>query len=211
LACSVYASDDALVRAMAQSNSHGRAFAVIDAAALADPIDPHAEPRTLQVAMARLEEIRAGQGRPLLGWMQLPPEWLTMFGRELREGFDPCVNISIGTAMLSAFDYECSIAAAALPAPQGRRARGRGPNVPRLDRRACVVRKYGEAIGMADFAVVTTLELRYQRSSDETPATSASIQVAEGTGPWGAHGVFVPLRLAGRELTGSGPQTSETP
>jgi hypothetical protein len=207
LACSVYASDDALVRAIAQSNSHGNEFAVVDAAAQADSGDPRQpEPRTLDAAMGRLEEVLSKDGRPLLGWMQLPPDWVTMFGRDLREAFDPCVNVSVGTAMLSAFDYECSRATAGAP-PAPRHGRSRVPRSATrdLDRRACVVRKYGEAIGMPDFGVVTTLELRYQRSFDGAQASSP-IQVGPGATQWGADCVF--LTLATDDGGGAAPSSS---
>src|SRR4029077_20975098 len=115
LACSVYTSDDALVRAIAESNSHGNEFSVLDASAQGADDLRQAKPRSLDAAVARLEDVRSRGGAPLLGWMQLPPGWVTMYGREMREAFDPCVNISIGTAMLSEFDYEC----AAASSPQG--------------------------------------------------------------------------------------------
>lgn len=195
LACSVYAQDDALVRAIAQSNSHGNAFAVIDAAAAVESGEPPpAEPRTLVAAIARLEEVRSREGRPLLGWMQLPPEWVTMFGRELREAFDPCVNISIGTAMLSAFDYECSMTTPALPASRHRRAsRGRRAVAPGVDRRACVVRKYGEAIGMPDFGLMTTLEVSHQLSFNAGSPMTSPIQTAwPEVSSWGGDCILVP-------------------
>lgn len=193
LACSVYTSDDALVRAIADSNSHGNQYAVLDAAASTESDGPPpAEPKTVEAAMARLEEIRSNGGKPLLGWMQLPPDWLTMFGREMREAFDPCINVTIGTAMLSTFDYECSESA---PDRRGaaQRPRRQSPRMRPMDRRACVVRKYGEALGMAEFGLVTTLQLRYQRSADGSTGASAPIEFMAGGRVWGADRILVPL------------------
>ena len=140
----------------------------------------------------RLEEVQSNGGKPLLGWMQLPPGWVTMFGREMREAFDPCVNVSIGTAMLSAFEYECSGGA-----PDGRRAaRGHRPQsrkVRPVDLRACVVRKYGEALGMAEFDLVTTLQLRYQGPADGSAGASAPIEAKTEARVWGADRVLAPI------------------
>ncbi len=194
LACSVYTSDDSLVRAIAQSNSHGNAFAVLDAAASAESDDPRpAEPKTHEAAMARFEEVRSKDGKPLLGWMQLPPSWVTMFGRDLREAFDPCVNISIGTAMLSTFDYECSVAMS----PSHRMPRKEQARSPRrteaaVDRRACVAGKYAEALSMPDLVTIITLELRYQRPTMEWSAANAQLVTTGRIGPWGANRVFFP-------------------
>jgi hypothetical protein len=193
LACSVYTSDDALVRAIAESNSHGNQFSVLDASAQAADDPRQTEPRSLEAAMARLEDVRASGGAPLLGWMQLPPSWVTMYGRELREAFDPCVNISIGTAMLSQFDYECSSTTttrfASHTPPRGS---GSGNPLRRTERRKCVVRKYGEAIALPDFELVTALEVRAQRRESADGTTNSPIEWARATHPWGANCLLFP-------------------
>lgn len=195
LACSLYPSDDALVRAIAQSNSHGNQFAVIDAASTADAEAPPPEPRSLEAAMARLEAIQGQGGRPLLGWMQLPLGWVTMFGRKPRDAFDPCVSVSIGTAMLSAFDYECGSDPAVR---RSARAKGRGPQhrepAPLSSRRDCIVRKYGDAVAMSDFRLVIALELKYQRplSAD---IESVGIRWSAASANWGATRLLVPLEV----------------
>jgi hypothetical protein len=157
LTCSLYIADDSLVRAIAESNPQSNPYWVLDASADLTQVDPPAPPKSATEALARASDILAKGGRPVLGLLQVPPGWLSAFGRELGAAFDPCTNIAIGTAMLSEFDTQC----AAAQAPRGSskpRARSGAPG-----RRRCVARKYEEAIGLPDFATVTTLELRYQR------------------------------------------------
>ncbi len=156
LACSLYLGDDELVRAIAESTSESNPFFVVDRALDLTQVDPPPPPKTMPEALARLETIRAQGGRPVLGLLQLAPTWLATFGREVREAFDPCVNIAVGTAMLAAFDAECT--AMSFPAQASSPARSA------TRRRACILHKYQEAIGERDFVTVTLLELHAQRS-----------------------------------------------
>lgn len=149
LSCSMYFDDD-LVRAIAQSTSHSNEYFVTDIRIEMTALDPP-EPHSLEAAMARVDEITSRGGHPVLGLMQLPPAWIDSFGRTNRDAFDACTNVAIGTAMLSQFDYECGV-----PSPAGADPTER-------QRRACVIRKYGEASGVPDFVTVTNLELRFQR------------------------------------------------
>src|SRR5437016_896493 len=98
LACSLYA-DDGLVRAIVQSTSLSNPYAVFDVAeeeSIDDPPPPL--PRTVEDALTRLSKINERGGTVLVGLMQVPPTWAVLFGREPRDLFDPCINISIGTA-----------------------------------------------------------------------------------------------------------------
>ncbi len=190
LACSVYTSDDALVRAIAQSNSHGNQFSVLDANAETSDDPRPAEPRSVEVAMARLEDVRSAGDAPLLGWMQLPPDWVTMYGREMREAFDPCVNISIGTAMLSEFDYECAAAISMPTAHAPPRGKGSPSRKSAAERRHCVIRKYGEALGMTDFALVTTLELGHQPPARDHATADSPVIGPDVANRWGANRVL---------------------
>jgi hypothetical protein len=97
LACNLYTADEPLVRAIAQSNSHSNTFSVVDPTMDYRDVNVPAEPKTLDAALARLEEVTSKGGKPLLGLMQLPPTWMRMFGREPKDAFDACINVSIGT------------------------------------------------------------------------------------------------------------------
>jgi hypothetical protein len=163
LTCSLYVSDDALVRAIAESTPESNPYFVLDASLDLTQIDPPAPPKTAAQALERTQSILAKGGRPVLGLLQLAPSWISAFGRQLEAAFDPCTNIAIGTAMLFAFDADCRRSGAkgtskALPA-QAHVAHTRS-------QRGCVLRRYQEAIGLADFATVTRLELRVQRPHD---------------------------------------------
>jgi hypothetical protein len=124
--------------------------------------------------------------------MQIPPEWTAMFGRELADAFTPCVNISIGSAMLSEFDYECSVEAVAASSPTRAHPRRTAGD---STRQACVTRKYGEAIRMRDFETVTKLELRFQRPAGAVVPDDAPILVSvPSPRAWGSNCIFVSLQ-----------------
>jgi hypothetical protein len=166
LACSLHV-DDGLVRAIADSNSHGNPYAVVDPTADAEAEEPPPEPRSLDAALARVAEIAGRGGEPLLGLMQVPRSWAGRFGRDERELFDPCTNVAIGTAMLSEFDYECGRGERAV----GRRKSSseRGLVNTSTPRRICIVRKYGDAVGLPDLELVVILELDHQRPQHRAP------------------------------------------
>ena len=181
LACSLYPGDDALVRALAESNSHGNPFFVVDPTV--DPSeDPRPEPRSAAEALERAEEVRSKQAVPLLGLLEVPPPWLAAFGRSLADGFDPCTNVAVGTAYLSAFDRECN---REWPA----RRRRASP-----ERRACVLHRYADALRMPDLVDVVTLELRLQRPG--VPAVFQSpIFPPDAPRSWGPDRIFSPLPI----------------
>lgn len=198
MTCSLYPQGEPLVRAIAQSSPEGNVLSVVEAAASVDDLGALGRPATIDQALARVDAIDAKGGQPRLGWMQVSPEWVKAFGRPLRDAFDPCINVSIGTAMLSAFDYECEGEGAA----RAGQARGRGEASGRKGetalsgRERCVLRKYGAALGMPDFESITMLELRFQRSADERGVAGAPIFV-EAPGrvrcTWGSDCIFVPV------------------
>ena len=211
LACNLYAADEPLVRAIAQSNSHSNAFFVVDPTRDFTELDVPPEPKTLEAATARLADIAAQGGRPLLGLMQVPPAWMTFFGREVTEAFDPCTNISVGTAMLSAMDHECAAAPAADATAGDRPRRRRTPGgTGQPPRRACVVRKYGEAIGMPDFELITTLELREQRPllRGAAPTDAPVLFPAPAGRTWGPDCILVPEQSL---EAGPAPEAAATP
>jgi len=187
LTCSLYASDDAMVRAIAEGPSQANPYLVLDAAAVSSEVDPPAAPSTEKEATSRAAELVGRGFRPLLGLLELPPAWLEAFGRPLASAFDPCTNIAIGSAMLSEFDYEC----APRQAPSGARARA----LDRTNRRACVLRKYEAALGAADFAQTVLLELSAQRAIEPAVA-QAPILAPQASSHWGPDQLLVPLPVA---------------
>jgi hypothetical protein len=195
LACNLYTADEPLVRAIAQSNSHGNVFSVVDPALDYRDVEVHPEPKTLDAALARVEEVVSKGGRPLLGLMQVPMPWMAMFGRDPKDAFDACINVSIGTAMLSALDHECAADAGPRAEPIARRP-GRLPQTSTFTpQRTCVVRKYGQAIGMPDFELLISLELGGQRSvqAARVPVDAPIIFPAQGVRTWGPDCIFMPL------------------
>ena len=107
LTCSLYASDDAVVRAIAEGPSSKNPYFVVNTAAPADDAAAPA-PKTENEAVLRSRELIAEGGRVLLGLLEVPPSWVDAFDRPLASAFNPCVNIAIGTAMLSEFDSQCA-------------------------------------------------------------------------------------------------------
>ena len=185
LTCSLYLVDDNLVRAIAESTSQSNPYFVIDTSVDMTQVDPPPPPKSASEALARTTDILAKGGRPLLGLLQVPPTWMSAFGRELADAFDPCANIAVGTAMLSQFDSECA-ASGVRDAP----AKPRVP--PSAVRRRCVLHKYEEAIRLADFATVTSLELRYQRPVQPQIADAPIFADAQAAS-WGPNQLLLPV------------------
>jgi hypothetical protein len=187
LACSLYASDDALVRAIAEGPSGKNPYLVLDAAVDPTEVDPPPAPKTETEALARARDLLAKGGRPLLGLLELPPAWLDVFGRDLASAFDPCTNIAVGTAMLSEFDFECGGHTAA--------GQGRASALERTNRRACVLRKYEAATGLVDFEGATLLELSFQRPM-KAEIEAAPIFAPESARSWGPDQLLVHMPIA---------------
>jgi hypothetical protein len=185
LTCSLYASDDAVVRAIAEGPSDRNPYFVVNTAAPADSAD--LPPSTLAEAVARSRGLIAQGGRPVLGLLEVPPAWIDAFGQSLEGAFDPCTNIAIGTAMLSEFDAEC----ASKVAPRGERSR----LLERTNRRVCVLRKYEAAIGVADFADAILLELSVQQPASAS-IEDAPIFARPAARSWGPDRLLVPLPVA---------------
>jgi hypothetical protein len=195
LSCSLYLADDDLVRAIAQSTSEGDPDFVFDASIDRIEVDPQSISKTPAEALARTQAIIARGGRPLLGLLQVPPAWMSAFGRDRVEAFNPCTNIAVGTAMLSQFDFECA-ADATRAAPAARELVAA--------RRHCVLRKYEEGIGLPEFATVTTLELRHQRPTVST-VLDAPILVPAAQGRPGADSLLVPTGTWNPSVFASSP------
>jgi hypothetical protein len=96
--------------------------------------------------------------------------------------------------MLSEFDHECAVSA---------RTRRQAPLLERVNRRACVLRRYESAIGVDDFEGAILLELSVQRP------LAPSIEDAPIFSPvaaphWGSDQLLVQMPLA-RAPTAAGP------
>jgi hypothetical protein len=195
LSCSLYTADEPLVRAIAESNSHGNTFSVVDPSMDYRQVDVPPEPKTPEAAIARLDEMTSRGGRPLLGLMQVPASWMKMFGRESRDAFDPCMNVSVGTAMLSALDQECAASAGPRIERVGRGKRRLPETVALAPQRACVVRRYGQAVGMPDFELLITLELGGRRPARPAagPVDAPIVFPEPNARTWGPDCIFVPL------------------
>ena len=200
LSCSLYLADDDLVRAIAQSTSEANPDFVLDASVDGSQLDPPPMPKTSADALVRAKSILANGGRPLLGLMQVPPAWLSAFGRNLAEAFDPCTNIAVGTAKLSQFDFECAAHRIPMASPK-KASDGHGvlptgasagaAHPASAAHRLCVLRRYEGAIGLPDFAAVTTLEIRHQRPTP-APVAEAPIFVPVAREGAGADSLLVP-------------------
>jgi hypothetical protein len=176
LMCSLH-DDQPIVRAIVD-NAQANPFAVLTPDRDASTPSPPAS--TYEAAVAQLRDATAHGLRPLLGLMQVPPDWADMFGRAPEDLFDPCVNVSIGTAMLSAFDYEC------------RRAKTRSPpTAPSPTRRTCVARRYAVAVRMPDLEAVVALELRSHAVDPVEPADAPIFRPLGFDQTWGANCLLV--------------------
>jgi hypothetical protein len=176
LTCSLH-SDDALVRAIVD-NAHANPFAVLTPELDASAAAP--APASYEGAVAQLHDASVHGLRPLLGLMQVPAEWAEMFGRVPEDLLEPCVNVSIGTAMLSAFDYACTHTA--------KRAQATAPSA---TRRTCVARRYALAIGMPDLETVVTLELRTHPGDLVEPTSAPIFPSLRLERTWGADRLLV--------------------
>jgi len=134
LACSLH-PDDQLVRAIVQVQSEGQQLFVGDLTALrgTDSARTVDEARTLFAGIER-------QGhRSALGLMGVSPAWAAQFDHQPSDLWDACINISVGTAKLSEFDYACRH-------PRARRRPGRGraqpPSLTSAVNRTCILRRY---------------------------------------------------------------------
>jgi hypothetical protein len=171
LACSLYL-DDPLVRAIVESTSQSNPLFVQNVSI--DSAPAVGTPTTVDEAVAQSEMITKYGGRAVVGLMQVPIVWLAGFGRSVREAFDPCVNVTVGTTMLSNFAYECS--------------RSTGTRE-RKALRPCITRKYATAAGMLDFEVITRLELEVQQPKNAEPIDAPIYR--QGWRSWGVESILV--------------------
>ena len=131
LTCSLYASDDAVVRAIAEGPSDPNPYFVTNTAVV--ETEPLAPPKTEAEATLRSAELVAQGGKPLL---RASPRCRRRGSRPSAgrsvSAFDPCINVAIGTAMRSEFDAAC--------ATKGSMPTERARMLERTNRRVCVLR-----------------------------------------------------------------------
>jgi hypothetical protein len=102
LACSLH-PDDQLVRAIVQVQSEGQQLFVGDLTELKGTDSA----RTIAEAGTLLAGVERKGHRAALGLMGVSPAWAVQFDHQPSELWGACINISVGTAKLSEFDYEC--------------------------------------------------------------------------------------------------------
>lgn len=204
--CSV-PSDFTLLMALALSFSGGQPYTVrtleeLTAADVADDEALSTETEALRdraltrpQAVAKLQSLVAEPvvGEPadavVVGLLPVPPAWAAVYQQPVAALLDPCVNVSIASAQLSEFEFEC------------RRA-------PPEQRRPCAIEHYAKAIGEPIFAddVLDFIDRQGVSTSPAaqvdvtTEAMLASTVFAEpkpelGHGAaraWGADKLFVP-------------------
>jgi hypothetical protein len=194
LACSLY-RDDPLVRAIVD-NAQGNPYAILTPQLDPDTGSLSSAPKTLDAAVAELRDLIAQGAAPLLGLMQVPVAWASTFGRAPRDLFDPCINVSIGSAMLSEFSYAC---AAPKIAATGQK---RSASSALAAQRGCVLRRYAEAVRSPELTTVVTLTLRYQHTAPSVPLDAPIFPPAQQQRTWGSDWLFLPARSPDEHAAG---------
>jgi hypothetical protein len=148
-----FAKDFGLVLAMLMHHSGGDPFVVreADAAEVADDEygdagDAQARARTRDAALADMRRFE----RPLIGLMPVPPAWAAIYERRPEDLLDPCTNIAVATAQLSAYERRCA----------GRR-----------DPRSCALHAYAQEID----ALLFELEVLDALAQDNPPRTAPAV------------------------------------
>jgi hypothetical protein len=185
LACSLY-PDDALVRTMVDIQSGGNLLFVGDLVTL----KTHDNLSSVENAMRMAEDIAQHGGRPALGLLGVPVEWGPRFGRDVRDLFDGCSNLEIGTAMFSQYAAECSPSrrqnADHVGGAQASRRSGRRPVVAETALRSCILTKLSRDLGLE--GKPSAVLKRVARAGEDhavvetTPPPQGSAVFADGTG-----------------------------
>jgi hypothetical protein len=149
LTCSLY-FDDHLVRAIINATSAGNSHFVGYIAPKAIVFE---QPTSLEAARGALTRVVSAGGRPSLGLMGVPAAWAERFGKRPDQLFDDCLNIAVGTSMLTRFEAQCR--ASLQPA----RGLGRRRPLPREILRPCILGHVGREFGIANFAKATIRQL----------------------------------------------------
>jgi hypothetical protein len=92
------------------SHSAGDPFVVreADAAEVDDAYDDEDEapegPRTREAALLDIRRLK----QPLIGLLPVPPAWAAIYQHRPEDLLDPCINVSVATAQLSAYERRCA-------------------------------------------------------------------------------------------------------
>ena len=103
LACSLH-PDEALVRALIETQSRGNVYFVGDLATL----KTNDSLKSAEAALLFAEDLRQHGGRPAVGLLGIPLEWAARYGRSPVDLFDGCTNVGIATAALAEYRDQCS-------------------------------------------------------------------------------------------------------
>ena len=170
LACSLH-PDEHLVRAVVDVQSAGHQFFVGDLTTL----DSNDSARDATTAQSLVAAIKDRGHRPAIGLMGLPAPWAQVYGRDANELWDTCTNISVGSAKLSEFDFQCSTQAK-------RRRRGSATAT-----RVCILQKYAAELGLPR-AFVAEVLIRATSTSAQSPSTAADQEAASADNGWAPPG-----------------------
>lgn len=146
------AKDVGLVLAMALQFSDGNPYAVKST----KDVDLGAEvPHTRDTGLAELRRLMDAGEVPVAGLLPATPEWAQRFERPAEDLLDPCAGLTIATAMLSEFEFECE-----------RERVGRTG-------RDCVLHKYAAAVGLDLFAD----DVRHFIAQQHVPPAGAGVDL----------------------------------
>jgi hypothetical protein len=158
LTCSLH-PDDALVRAVIDVQSAGHVYFVGDLSSL----ESNDSARDVEAARALLEKVRFRGHRAALGLLGVPPEWAVAFGRPVEALWDGCANISVGTARLSEYDYQCR-------APDKKRRRRPTASSNRM----CILKKFAAELALPTVFVGEVLSRAHRTGASVKTATTAA-------------------------------------
>jgi hypothetical protein len=156
LACSLH-PDDELVRVLIDVASQKNTYFVGDA----KDLKTYDRATSVEESRKIVAEILRHSGRPALGLMGVPIAWAGRFSRTPDDLFDACTNVSIATAMLSQFSDQCR--AERSPRRRGR-ARGKAPRISAEALRPCILRRFGDELGIFSFVDGVTKAIAEDRA-----------------------------------------------
>jgi hypothetical protein len=164
LACSLH-PDDALVRTLVDAQSGNTVLFVGDLSTLTmnDGL------RTTAEALRFVDQVRRRGGRPAVGLLGIPLDWVSRYGIRDVDLFDACTNIAVGTAALSEYYERCTGKSwrRSKVSPAG--PRGHSPSR-RLRRsaRACILARFAADLGVKG-APATILKALASSKQEHSP------------------------------------------
>jgi hypothetical protein len=178
LACSLH-PDQQLVHAIINTSSGGNPYFVGYVAARPIVFE---QPTALPQAQAAFKVIVGENGKPSLGLMALPSNWAATFNRRLEDLWDSCTNISVGTAKLADYDYQCR---KERRTASSTRRRGRPAAIRSPQNRVCILRRYAAEIGFpSTFVGMVMSEINSAKNAASNPVREASPSPEAGWSEW---------------------------